>query len=79
MSDSILLEEKWKDFFIKIDRAKIDYIKGKCGICSQKELKHYSECTHIKIDVRLIRISVNKKLKKDGQDMLKEHMMLSKA
>lgn len=67
------LGSKWNNFFQKVDQAKIEYVRKKCKICRNKDINHYSECNHIELDEKLVRESVNRKLKKEAQEMLKVH------
>ena len=78
MSDNSLVRQ-WDLFFKKVDGAKILYVKSKCSICAERTIQHYTECTHIDIDLTNMRKYVNRRLKEEGKKMLGNHLELINA
>ena len=44
------MSKKWNVLFKKVDKIKIDYVKERCPICKNKNLKHFMDCEHIEMD-----------------------------
>ena len=80
MNQAEELAKAYEEFGRKIDQVEVAYVKRKCNVCKNKELKHYRDCNHVKIDYRLLVDSVdrNKNLRKEAGMLLNRHIKLNK-
>lgn len=74
MNTQDFLSNKWEIFFKKLKDAEIEYVKKRCPECRNGAIEGYRDCTHSKIDFKLMNSFINRKLKNESKNMFNRHL-----